>query len=37
MLKCTISFKPIHDFAPQTGLQHYFTNPNPIGGAKAFF
>jgi len=25
MLKCSISFKPIHDFAPQTGLYPYFT------------
>lgn len=25
-LQCSVSFKPIHDFAPQTGLQHYFTS-----------
>jgi len=25
LLKCSISFKPIHDFAPQTGLYPYFT------------
>jgi len=25
-LQCSISFKPIHDFAPQTGLKHYFTS-----------
>ena len=25
MLKCSVSFKPIHDFAPQTGLYPYFT------------
>ena len=37
MLKCTISFKPIHDFAPQTGLQHYFTSPQSKYGAKPFF
>jgi len=29
-LQCSVSFKVIHDFAPQTGLYHYFTNPNPI-------
>ena len=29
-LQCTISYKVIHNFAPQTGLQHYFTNPNPV-------
>lgn len=26
VLDCSISFKPIHDFVPQTGLQHYFTS-----------
>jgi hypothetical protein len=38
-LDCSISFKPIHDFAPQTGLKHYFTAPqkNLKGGAKEFF
>jgi hypothetical protein len=36
-LQCNVSFKAIHDFAPQTGLQHYFTNPNPVNGAKPFF
>ena len=35
VLNCSVSFKPIHDFAPQTGLYHYFTNPEPIG-AKDF-
>ena len=29
-LQCNVSYKVIHDFAPQTGLYHYFTNPNPI-------
>jgi hypothetical protein len=29
-LQCNVSFKVIHDFAPQTGLFHYFTNPNPV-------
>jgi len=37
VLNCSVSFKPIHDFAPQTGLHHYFTNPKPKGGAKSFF
>jgi hypothetical protein len=36
-LQCNVSFKAIHDFAPQTGLKHYFTNPNPVNGAKPFF
>jgi hypothetical protein len=36
-LQCNISFKAIHDFAPQTGLKHYFTNPNPVNGSKPFF
>lgn len=25
-LECTVTFKVIHDFAPQTGLYHYFTS-----------
>jgi hypothetical protein len=29
-LQCSVSYKVIHDFAPQTGLYHYFTNPNPV-------
>jgi hypothetical protein len=33
-LKCSVSFKPIHDFAPQTALQHYFTSK--VEG-KSFF
>lgn len=36
VLKCSISFKPIHDFAPQTGLYHYFTSPNSKNGSKSF-
>jgi hypothetical protein len=36
-LQCNVSFKAIHDFAPQTGLQHYFTNPNPVNGSQPFF
>ena len=37
MLRCTISFKPIHDFAPQTGLHHYFTSPKGSNGSRPFF
>ena len=36
-LQCNVSFKAIHDFTPQTGLKHYFTNPNPVNGSKPFF
>ena len=38
-LDCSISFKPIHDFAPQTGLKHYFTAPQDhlTNKAKSFF
>jgi hypothetical protein len=36
-LQCSVSFKVIHDFAPQTGLQHYFTNPKPANGSQPFF
>jgi hypothetical protein len=36
-LQCNVSFKAIHDFAPQTGLQHYFTNPKPVNGSQPFF
>ena len=27
-MQCAVTFKPIHDFAPQTGLYPYFTNAN---------
>lgn len=37
MMDCSLSFTPIHDFVPQTGLYHYITNPRPVGGSKAFF
>jgi len=37
LLKCSISFKPIHDFAPQTGLHHYFTSPKLLNGGAPFF
>ena len=36
-LKCSVSFKPIHDFAPQTGLYHYFTNSDSQYNSKPFF
>ena len=32
VMECSISFKPIHDFAPQTGLYPYFTDSH--GGSK---
>jgi len=34
VMDCSIAFKPIHDFAPQTGLKHYFTNSH--AGVKFF-
>ena len=37
VLNCTVSFKPIHDFAPQTGLQHYFTSKETKNGSNPFF
>ena len=37
MLNCSVSFKPIHDFAPQTGLHHFFTSPQPLNGSAPFF
>jgi len=37
VLSCSISFKPIYDFTPQTGLYHYMTNPEPLSGASPFF
>jgi hypothetical protein len=33
-LECTVAFKVIHDFAPQTGLYHYFTSNEE---AKTYF
>lgn len=36
-LQCSVSFKAIHNFAPQTGLYHYFTNPDPLNGSQPFF
>ena len=38
VMDCSISFKPIHNFAPQTGLYHYFTSKNTNHpGAAPFF
>lgn len=34
VMDCTISFKPIHDFVPQTGLYHYITSKE---SGKTFF
>jgi hypothetical protein len=34
VMDCSISFKPIHDFVPQTGLQHYITSKE---SNKTFF
>jgi len=36
VMDCSISFKPIHDFIPQTGLQHYITNPRTASGGRDF-
>lgn len=37
VLNCSVSFKPIHDFAPQTGLHHYFTSKDKNRGSNPFF
>jgi len=34
VMQCSVAFKPIHDFAPQTGFYHYFTNSHE--GVKFF-
>jgi hypothetical protein len=34
IMDCSISFKPIHDFVPQTGLYHYITSKE---SGKTFF
>ena len=34
ILDCSITFKPIHDFIPQTGLSHYITNPVTAGEGR---
>lgn len=38
VLSCTLTFTPIHEFAPQTGLYHYSTNKdNTSVPGRAFF
>lgn len=39
ILDCSINFTPIHKFAPETGLYHYFTQDtvDENGSAKLFF
>jgi hypothetical protein len=38
VLDCSVTFKPIHNFAPQTGLYHYITSKNTTHpGAAPFF
>lgn len=34
VMQCAVTFKPIHNFAPQTGFYHYFTNASE--GVKFF-
>ena len=34
VLNANLQFTPIHSFTPQTGLQHYLTNPE---GENTFF
>jgi hypothetical protein len=38
VMDCSVTFKPIHNFAPQTGLYHYITskNTNHPGSAPFF-
>jgi hypothetical protein len=36
IMDCSISFRPIHDFIPQTGLQPFITNPVTAGDAKNY-
>jgi len=37
IMNATVSFTPIHNFIPTTGLKHYITNPTPQGGSRKFF
>lgn len=37
IMNASVSFTPIHNFVPETGLKHYITNPNPAGGSRKFF
>lgn len=34
ILDCSVSFRPIHTFVPETGLKHYITHPSPSNGAS---
>lgn len=38
VMDCSVNFRPIHDFVPQTGLYHYITsnNPNQKGKQRVF-
>ena len=36
VLTCSVTFKVIHNFAPQTGLYHYMTSPIGLNGSKTF-
>ena len=37
IMNASVSFTPIHNFIPITGLKHYITNENPAGGSRKFF
>ena len=37
IMNASVSFTPIHDFIPITGLKHYITNENPARGSRKFF
>ena len=37
IMNATVSFTPIHNFIPKTGLKHYITNPTPANGSSKFF
>ena len=37
IMNASVSFTPIHNFVPETGLKHYITNPTPQGGSRKFF
>lgn len=36
IMDCSLTFKPVHDFTPVTGLRHYITNPNPNNTVGSF-
>lgn len=37
VMNAAVTFTPIHNFIPTTGLNHYITNKNPAGGSRKFF